>query len=56
MLIESQEAFNNILGDRVEDTGRQLVKVSPYNTTQRCSGCGELAKKKLELGQRTFKC
>ncbi|CAJ0890604.1 2740_t:CDS:2 [Entrophospora sp. SA101] len=30
----------------MEDTGRQLVKVSPYNTTQKCSGCGEIAKDK----------
>jgi len=48
--------FNRILGDRVEDTGRQLVRVNPYNTTQICSECGELAKEKIELSQRTFKC
>jgi transposase len=40
----------------VEDTGRQLVKVSPYNTTQKCSNCGELSKEKVELNQRIFKC
>jgi len=40
----------------VEDTGRQLVKVSPYNTTQKCSNCSELAKEKVKLDQRVFKC
>jgi putative transposase len=48
--------FNGILGDRAEEAGRQLVKVSPYNTTQRCSNCNELAKEKVELNQRVFKC
>ena len=33
----------------MEDTGGQVVKVSPYNTTQRCSNCKELNKEKLTL-------
>jgi putative transposase len=48
--------FNKILAHRVEDTGGQVVKVSPYNTTQRCSECGELTKEKLTLKNRVFYC
>jgi len=48
--------FNQILAHRVEDTGGQVVKVSPYNTTQKCSDCGELSKEKVKLSQRTFYC
>jgi putative transposase len=48
--------FTSILADRVEDTGRQLVKVSPYNTTQTCSNCKELTKEKLTLKNRVFYC
>ncbi|KLL04772.1 MAG: transposase IS605 [Mycoplasmataceae bacterium RV_VA103A] len=48
--------FVSILAHRVEDTGGQVVKVNPYNTTQRCSNCKELTKEKLTLKNRVFYC
>ncbi|CAG8456031.1 26244_t:CDS:2 [Gigaspora margarita] len=45
-----------VLAEEAEIATRQLVRVNPYNTSQICSFCGELAKKKLDLKQRLFKC
>jgi len=45
-----------VIADKVEDTGRQLVRVNPKDTTQTCSDCGELSQEKVKLNQRVFKC
>ena len=42
--------------EAAEIATRRLVKVNPYFTSQICSGCEELAKQKLTLQQRIFKC
>jgi putative transposase len=39
---------------KAESAGRQVVLVDPRNTSQRCSGCGELVHK--ELDERTHRC
>ncbi|CAJ0829303.1 4389_t:CDS:2, partial [Entrophospora sp. SA101] len=44
------------ISDKTEIVGRRLVKVSPYNTTQTCSDCGEIVINKVKLNQRMFKC
>lgn len=45
-----------VISDKASIAGRRLVRVNPYNTSQTCSDCGELAKEKLKLNQRTFEC
>lgn len=45
-----------IIADKVEETGRQLVRIDPCNTTQTCSNCNSLAEKRLKLSDRTFRC
>jgi putative transposase len=39
--------FIQILSDKAEKAGRELAKVNPRNTSQTCSGCGELVRKSL---------
>jgi putative transposase len=39
--------FVKILSDKAESAGRELVKVNPRNTSQACSGCGQLVRKSL---------
>ncbi len=39
--------FVQILSDKAESAGRELVEVNPRNTSQTCSGCGELVRKSL---------
>ena len=39
--------FAQILSDKAEKAGREFVKVNPRNTSQACSGCGELVRKPL---------
>ncbi len=39
--------FVQILSDKAESAGREVVKVNPRNTSQKCSGCGELVRKPL---------
>jgi putative transposase len=42
-------AFVRILSDKAEWAGREVVKVNPRNTSQKCSGCGELVRKSLAM-------
>ena len=42
------------LAYKASDAGRLIVPVSPYQTSQICSGCGEIVKKKLS--QRWHNC
>jgi putative transposase len=42
--------------DKAEIAGRQLVKVDPTDTSQKCSKCNKLSKKRLDLKDRIFKC
>jgi putative transposase len=46
--------FFDFLMYKAESAGRQVVKVSARNTSQACSGCGELVKK--SLGVRVHEC
>ena len=39
---------------KAESAGRQVVQVNPYNTSQRCSDCGEIVKKSLAV--RVHQC
>ncbi len=41
--------FVQILADKAEWAGREVVKVNPRNTSQKCSGCGELVRKSLAI-------
>lgn len=40
--------FRRLLEYKAEAAGVQVVAVTPYNTSQRCSGCGELVPKDLD--------
>jgi len=46
--------FRQLLVSKAEEAGSLVVTVNPYNTTQMCSGCGEIAKK--DLSARTHSC
>ncbi len=46
--------FRQLLGYKVEETGSQLVPVSPQYTSQECSGCGWLVPK--ALSERVHRC
>ena len=41
------------LNYKAESAGRIVEKVNPYNTSQMCSGCGELVPKKLSVRQHS---
>ena len=45
--LASWATFTKMLSYKAEDAGKRLVKVNPKNTTQECSGCGEIVPKKL---------
>ncbi len=34
---------------KAENAGRKMIQVNPRNTSQNCSGCGELVKKDLSV-------
>ena len=46
--------FQSFCVAKAASAGRQVVLVDPYNTSQHCSGCGELVPKSLE--ERTHRC
>ena len=46
--------FQALCVAKAASAGRQVVLVDPYNTSQRCSGCGQLVPKPLE--ERTHTC
>lgn len=46
--------FFNLLSYKAENAGRKLIAVDPQNTTQACSGCGEIVPKDLSV--RVHKC
>ncbi len=46
--------FTNKLSFKAESAGGKVVKVNPKNTSQKCSGCGEIVRK--TLATRTHKC
>jgi putative transposase len=48
--------FTKILEDKAESAGRQVVKVDPKNTTQMCSSCGSIVKKKLKDRWHSCSC
>ncbi|WP_258297749.1 RNA-guided endonuclease InsQ/TnpB family protein [Paenibacillus peoriae] len=41
---------------KAESAGRQVVKVNPYGTSQRCSNCGETVKKSLTIRIHQCSC
>jgi len=46
--------FRQLLEYKAENAGSQVVTVNPRNTSQMCSGCGEVVPKKLSV--RTHAC
>jgi putative transposase len=50
----SWSRFVSMLSYKVEKTGGHLIRVDPRNTSQKCSGCGELVPKSLAV--RTHAC
>lgn len=46
--------FTQLLADKAEDAGRELILVDPRNTSQMCSACGVIVLK--PLSQRTHSC
>jgi putative transposase len=46
--------FTEMLAYKAENAGKLVVRVSPRNTTQRCSRCNRLVKK--SLAERTHRC
>jgi putative transposase len=46
--------FQALCVAKASSAGRQVVLVNPYNTSQQCSGCGQLVPKPLE--ERTHTC
>lgn len=50
----SWATFFQLLSYKVEEAGRTVMKVNPKNTSQQCSGCGEIVPKDLSV--RVHKC
>ena len=50
----SWSRFVSMLEYKAEKAGAHLVRVDPRNTSQKCSGCGELVLKSLAV--RTHSC
>jgi putative transposase len=46
--------FISALTNKAEEAGTWVVKVNPRNTSQTCSGCGEIVKK--DLSERAHSC
>lgn len=45
-----------VLIEKAQRAGRQVVIVPPAYTTMTCSRCGAIAKSRLSLSERTFRC
>jgi putative transposase len=41
--------LRQLLAYKAEDAGRRMVAVNPFNTSQRCSGCGDWVEKTLAI-------
>jgi putative transposase len=41
--------FFDILKNKAAEAGREIIKVNPKNTSQKCSNCGEIVKKDLSV-------
>ncbi len=50
----SWSTFVSMLDYKAEKAGSYLIRVDPRNTSQKCSGCGELVPKSLAV--RTHAC
>ena len=48
--------FRKILIWQAIKTGKQVVVLTAYNTTQKCSSCAAIAKPRIELSDRVFNC
>jgi putative transposase len=48
--------LTRILTDKAEEAGRSLVLVNPRNTSQQCSGCGNVPDVSKKLSIRTHQC
>lgn len=46
--------FMNMIAYKAEEAGTRFVKVDPRNTSQACSGCGQIVRK--ELKERVHRC
>jgi putative transposase len=45
----TQFVLIEVPSDKAESAGREIVKVNPRKTSQKCSGCGELVRKSLAV-------
>ncbi len=52
----SWSQFIRVLEHQAGKVGAEVVKMKAAYTSQRCSTCGSIAKTRLELSDRTFKC
>lgn len=50
----SWSRFLDFIAYKAEKAGSTMIRVNPYNTSQKCSGCGELVSK--SLAARTHSC
>jgi len=50
----SWSMFRSVLTMKAENAGRLVVAVAPAYTSQKCSGCGDIAKKSLK--ERVHRC
>jgi putative transposase len=52
----SWATFKQLLSYKAERAGKRVVAVNAENTTQRCSNCGHINKRKMQLKDRIFVC
>lgn len=48
--------FLDILEAKATETGKQVIRVTAKNTTQRCSQCWELPQEPLKIYDRVYRC
>ena len=56
ILEQTWNKFTTILTYKAENAGGWVKVIDPKNTTQRCSSCGNIPEKKIELNVRTYEC
>lgn len=48
--------FVNILCAKAEEAGRTVIKINPKNTSQKCSGCGDIVAKDISVRVHNCAC
>ena len=46
----------NILCAKAEEAGRTVLKINPKNTSQKCSGCGDIVAKDISVRVHNCAC